>query len=629
MNLVRGFERVMSQRLFHRLLLASTALVITGAVDGPTLAADAPNDDGFLPWVDFDNWLQVAEGERRRPGSQPPVRTDPNSGIVYDPEAVPLPPRQMGPTDFLPIPDRWRLIEAVGVNEKLWDPYNQNTLKGDRPIIGDWFLNLSVISDTVYEPRSFPLPHAIATTQNAGSNDQFGLPDSYVFNQNLILSVSWIKGNTAFKPQDWEFKFVPVFNFNYADVEEKGILIANKPNETTREDSHVGLQEAFVDYHIRNVSDRYDFDSMRVGVQPYSTDFRGFLFQDNQLGVRFFGNRDNNLWQYNFAAFARLEKDTNSGLNDVDSDDPIREDYVYVASLYKQDFPVLGMQSQATVVHNSNQESGDSTFFDANGFQARPNPVGTGRPSDYDVTYLGFNSDGRLGRLNLSTSAYYALGTQERGKFSDVESDINAYFIAAEPSIDFDWARFRLSAAYASGDDNAFDNKEEGFDAIFENPQFAGSDTSYWIRQQIPLIRGNGRTTTGISARNAMLPALRTSKELGQSNFVNPGLSLLGAGADLDILPELRLSLNANHLWFNEVGPNAPLDVSLNQAVTSKDIGWDVSAALTWRPLFMQNIVARLSGAVLVPGKGFEQIYTSRDSSDYYYSVLANLVLTY
>jgi hypothetical protein len=610
-------------------LLASAAGFLVGATALPSFGDEAPQPKGFLPWQDFDEWLQVAEGERRRPGYQPPVRTDPNSGIVYDPEAVPLPPRETGVGDFLPIPDRWRLIEAVGVHENLWDPYNQNTLKGDRPIIGDWFLNLSAISDTVFEPRSFPLPHAIATTQNSGSVDQFGLPESYVFNQNLILSVSWIKGNTAFKPQDWEFRFVPVLNFNYADVKEKGILIADEPNKTTRDDAHIGLQEAFVDYHIRNVSDRYDFDSLRVGVQPYSSDFRGFLFQDNQLGVRVFGNRDNNLWQYNLAAFARLEKDTNSGLNDVDADKPIRDDYVYIASLFKQDFPVLGMQSQATVVYNVNEEGDDERFFDANGFQARPDPAGTGRGSDYDVTYLGINNDGRIGRLNLSTSAYYATGKQERGKFSDVESDISAYFFAAEPSIDFDWARFRLSAAYASGDDDVYDNKEEGFDAIFENPQFAGSDTSYWIRQQIPVIRGNGRSTTGISSRNAMLPSLRTSKELGQSDFVNPGLTLLGAGADLDLLPEMRLSFNANHLWFNEIGPNAPLDVSLNQQITSHDIGWDLSAAMTWRPLFMQNIVFRLSGAVLVPGKGFEQIYTSQDSSDYYYSVLANLVLTY
>ena len=36
-----------------------------------------------------------------------------------------------------------------------------------------------------------------------------------------------------------------------------------------------------------------------------------FPFQDLQLGIRLFGNRDNNLWQYNLAWFRKLEKDTN------------------------------------------------------------------------------------------------------------------------------------------------------------------------------------------------------------------------------------------------------------------------------------------------------------------------------
>ena len=35
------------------------------------------------------------------------------------------------------------------------------------------------------------------------------------------------------------------------------------------------------------------------------------------LGVRLFGTRDNNQWQYNLAWFRRIEKDTNSGLNDL------------------------------------------------------------------------------------------------------------------------------------------------------------------------------------------------------------------------------------------------------------------------------------------------------------------------
>ncbi len=45
--------------------------------------------------------------------------------------------------------------------------------------------------------------------------------------------------------------------------------------------------------------------------------------------------------------------------------------------------------------------------------------------------------------------------------------------------------RLRGSLVYASGDSDPFDNRETGFDAIFENPQIAGSDTNYWIRQGI------------------------------------------------------------------------------------------------------------------------------------------------
>ena len=103
----------------------------------------------------------------------------------------------------------------------------------------------------------------------------------------------------------------------------------------------MGVQALFVDKHLRNVSDRYDFDSVRVGIQPFSSDFRGFLFQDSQFGVRLFGNRDNNRFQYNLAWFQRLEKDTNSGLNDVTQD--LRDDHIFAANVYWQDFPSDGV----------------------------------------------------------------------------------------------------------------------------------------------------------------------------------------------------------------------------------------------------------------------------------------------
>ena len=97
------------------------------------------------------------------------------------------------------------------------------------------------------------------------------------------------------------------------------------------------------------------------------------------------------------------------------------------------------------------------------------------------------------------------------------------------------------------------------------------------------------------TARNAMLPALRTSKEHGQSNF-NNRLRLIGVGADFDILPELRVSTNVNYMEFDDT---SVLEVARNQQEIAQEIGLDVSVAAIYRPFFTQNVVFRLSGAAL------------------------------
>jgi len=358
-----------------------------------------------------------------------------------------------------------------------------------------------------------------------------------------------------------------------------------------------------------------------VGIQPFSSDFRGFLFQDQQLGVRLFGNRDNNRFQYNLAAFWRIEKDTNSGLNDLTA--RLRDDFVFLGSVFRQDLPVPGLTSQLIVAYNRNRE-GDEIYVDSNGFPQRPALIGDLRGRDYDVTYLGYNADGHWGRLNLTASAYYAIGEDRNSTFTGKKADIRAFFVAVEPSWDFDWIRVRANGLYASGDKNPYDNTERGFDAIFENPQFAGSDTSYWIRQTIPFA-GGGRVIS-INNRNGVLNALRPSKEEGQSNFNNPGTTLYGLGADFDVTPELRITTNVNHLGFVNT---KVLQVSRLEGSIPKSIGWDASVSTIWRPLMTQNIVLRVSGAVLDPGKGFKDLFTNAQRNKRYYSVLGNLVLTF
>lgn len=573
---------------------------------------------------------EIIEG-RERPGYTAPL---PERIEQNNQGAVRAPPPQAFPTEQVPIPDRWRLIQSLGlVKENLLDPYNQNTLKGDRPIDrakvpwlpikeDDWFFVANLISDSVYEPRTFPIPVGVQTTEDPDRNDVFGNDFSQVFSQTFIAGFALLKGSTTFKPPTIEYRVTLAYNINYVDVPERRVLFVEPSRPSHRLDDFLGVQEAFVDYHFSQFdNDRFDFISIRAGIQPFQSDFRGFLFNDQQLGVRLFGSRDNNRFQFNLGAFWRLEKDTNSGLNDVTQ--APRDDFVLVANAYRQDFLIPALTSQITVVYNRNREA-DDIEIDDNGFPVRPALLGTLRGREYDVFYLGYNLDGRIGRINLTGSFYWALGEDRNSFLTDRPADISAQFAAVEASYDRDWMRFRLSAAYASGDEDPYDDTEGGFDAIFENPVFAGADTSYWIRQTIPFA-GGGRVIS-VNGRNGLLNSLRSSKEQGQSNFNNPGLLLIGAGADFDLTPEFRITANANHLWFENT---SVLQVLRNEGSIPREIGFDLSASAIWRPHANQNLVFRLSAATLLAGDGFQDLFTSRGGGQEFVSILANVVLTY
>src|SRR3546814_18321916 len=70
---------------------------------------------------------------RRRPGV--PQRELPDEITQTNEGALRSPPPEAFPTDQIPVPDRWRLIETPGiVKERWWDPSNQTPPKGDRPL---------------------------------------------------------------------------------------------------------------------------------------------------------------------------------------------------------------------------------------------------------------------------------------------------------------------------------------------------------------------------------------------------------------------------------------------------------------------------------------------------------------
>lgn len=530
-------------------------------------------------------------------------------GYIYES----IPPIENSASDFVPLPDRWRMFYAG----KWYDPYNQNVLKGDIPVFGqDWFTEVSIISDTLYESRRVPVPVGFASTKRANSNNVFGNGDQWLFVQNVITSFGFIKGNTTFKPPDFELRVAPIFNFNHVEVSEEGLVKADPTYGEVRSDNMVGFQELFVDVHLANLSERYDFVSSRVGIQQFNADFRGFLFNDNEPGTRIFGNYDNNKTQFNLAAFSRLDKDTNSGINTMFSD---RHEDVFVANLFRQDLLAMGHTTLFSVVHREDT-AGDAGYrYDSNNFLVRPTAIGDQRFKNVYSTYFGLGGDGHIGRVNTTTQLYYVTGSESHSPIANRQVDINAGMFAQELSYDIDFIRLRTSFMWASGDRDPYDGQANGFDAIFDNPNFAGGDLSYWQRQAIPFVSGGG---TNLVSRNSLLPNYRPGKEMGQSNFVNPGLRLYNLGVDVEVLPELKLITNASFLQFDQTKSIEALrqDGSIN-----RDIGVDLSAGFLYRPFLNNNVQIRCGTAVLLPGQGQKNLFGDRVN----YEAFTNLILQY
>lgn len=521
----------------------------------------------------------------------------------------------LGP-EFFPVENRWNMLYSG----KWYDPYNQNILKGDLPVFGspgnEWFIQLGAVSDTLFEQRRVPTPVSITSTAGAGRNDVFGDPDQTFINQNFIFEFALIKGNTTFKPQDLEFRIAPVINFNHVEVDETGVVRVNPSEGKTRDENDFSLLKAFIDVHLANVSDRYDFISSRFGIQEFNADFRGFVFKEEVPGIRFFGNYDNNHLQWNAALFHRLKRDANSLL-------PIlfesREENVLALNLYSQDLLALGHTVEFVALYRDDQFGDEGQNFDENGFLTSPASIGTERPKNLKTTYLGLNTDGHIDRVNISSSLYWAIGEEEENQIAGQNTDINAFFAALELSYDIDWLRPRTSFLWASGDDDPLDNDAEGFDAIFDNPNFVGGEFSYWVRQGIPLIGGGGVNLTN---RLSALANLRPGKEQGQSNFVNPGIFILNAGLDFDLTPKLVFVNNINFLQFDNT---AVLEAVRQDGSISKDIGVDIASGLIYRPFLNNNVQFRVGGGALLPGSGLKNLYGDTTL----YHAFTNLVFVY
>lgn len=566
---------------------------------------------------------------RMPPSGDPDTPIDPPNGYA-GPSRVKNRSGRNG--DFQTIEDRWRigfpewdrynLKYPFGIdypykkNTDPLDPYNQNVFKGDYPILGqNIFLNITGTSSTLIEGRQIPTATGpFESTRGDGPRDFFGKSGQFVYNQLFMTSLDLFQGDASFKPADWRVKFTPAVNYNHLMVQELGVVNPDVRYGTTRYRGWVTLQEWFGELKLADISPQYDFVSARVGAQPFTSDFRGFIYSDTNAAVRIFGTDSANRGQYNFAIFRQLEKDTNSGLNSFE----FRNQTVAIANYYYQDFLFPGYTAEASIHYN---EDGPSFRYDRNQFLVRPDPAGVFQPHRVQAVYLGAAGDGHIDRFNISHAAYWVLGRDSMNPIAGRDQRINAQMAAVELSYDRDWARFRVSGFYASGDGKLNNGVATGFDTILDNPAFAGGEFSFWQRQQIPLFG------TNISQRNSLVPDLRSSKIQGQSNFVNPGLWLVNGGVDMDFTPKLRMINNANFMWFDKT---AVLEQYVFQSKLDREIGVDLSSGFEYRPFLNNNVIFLFGASSLLPANGFKQLYNRlTDHRGPLMAGFAEMVLTY
>jgi hypothetical protein len=610
---LRDGRRIRVQRLARR-----DGRVILQTVRGEGFSV--PESDVLEPPLDQIPSLDTGE-------TSPPVSQEPQPAPAAPeppgepaPPPVPRPPPTVrapgGVPDFVPIPDRWsipfpsypgRIVRGGGL-----DPYNQSTIKGDRPILGDSvFLVLTGILDAPAELRRIAVPSGVSSerTDSAGF---FGRSETFFTTPRAFLSAELFGGQTAFRPKSWALKATAALNLNYLDVRERNLVDIDVREGVTRTRRDFSLEEAFAEIKLADLSSDFDALSLRAGIQQFNSDFRGFVFSDFNLGARLFGNAAGNRWQYNLAYFDLLEKETNSELNTFDR----REQKVYVANLYRQDFLTRGYTFQISY-HRSEDEASLEQHYDANDFLVRPARIGSARLHDVTTQFLGVTGDGHLGRLN------------EDNPLAGRAVDIRAHMGALELSVDRDWARFRAAGFFASGDGEPLDERAAGFDNIYDFTNFVGGPFSFWNLTPIPLTQ----TSVLLKGPFSLVPNLRSNKFEGQANHVNPGVIIANLSLDLDLTPKLRTTLNANYLRFHRT---EPLQELLFQPGIDPEIGFDLGAGFVYRPLLSENVVVTAAITGLLPGQGFDDLFTSPctvagcvQQSRSFYNFFLNLRLTY
>ena len=454
----------------------------------------------------------------------------------------------------------------------LFDVYNTNKWKGDLPVIGEnIFLAGEVISANLLEVR-----------------DKAGADDETEVRSTEFITAELFHGDTVFRPPTWRVRANFAVDFRDASETTDGF------------DNDAAVQELFAEALLWDLDPYLDFASLRVGRQAFASDFRNFVFVDNNDGVQLFGTLNESKVDYQIAFFDLVAKDPISNLNRGFEE---RNQTFFAANVFFEDVLAEGYKIEFTV----------QWAHDTNGFV---DPVFlTGVDRDVDVYYLGFLGDGRIGGLEVAHAFYWMTGEDEQNQvasqdgtlaLSDLGQDINAFMAALEVAVPDNWRRYVFSALYASGDDDLGDGKGEGFDSVFDNPNFAGGAFGFTHRQAIAA--GNlGANGIGLFNTNSFYPNLRT-KANDAPNSVNPGLVIVHGGCEADLSNYWSAFANVAYFHFAQTGALDDLAALGGNGSVSSSFGVDVSLAAEWRPFGVDNVIVTPGVQALFSTGGLEDL---------------------
>ena len=155
---------------------------------------------------------------------------------------------------------------------------------------------------------------------------------------------------------------------------------------------------------------------------------------------------------------------------------------------------------------------------------------------------------------------------------------------AVELSLDKDWLRIKGAAFIASGDGDPSDDKATRLRRDPRHPVVR--------RRPVQPVEPPGPAPRADRHRHqvARQPAasLRTSKDEGQPNFVNPGVFILNGAADIELTPKLRGFLTTSYMRFLKT---EQMEALLFQEKVRPNVGVEFGAGARYRPPLSDNII--------------------------------------